>query len=493
MSDFTRAEGYGEVLAAALAAAAAGHTLEATALRVGRRFVGKVRDVYTAGDFTLIVTTDRQSAFDRLLACVPFKGQVLNLVSAFWFEATRHIVANHLVAVPHPALLVARRCRPFLVEIVVRAYLTGSTSTSIWTHYAAGSRSYCGHALRDGMRKNEQLPHVMLTPSTKDDLHDRPLSPAEVVSLGLMTQAEWDFVAERALALFAFGQAQAARRGLILVDSKLEFGRDARTGEILLIDEVFTPDSSRYWLAGSYAARLAEGREPENIDKEFLRLWFRDHCDPYKDAVLPAAPPELVGELSKRYIQLYETITGRRFELPAAGAALGPAALAAELSRAAAGFFPPAPLALRVFADAAAPEGTGGAGGGAGGNAAAGGAVAAALDAAFNAPYSAEAPVATKVALEDAPIALFKQPAAAASACRAAGAAAVSGPAATAAIVAADGPLAEAVATFVAAQSGLPTALIRSAAASGEQHSTSPAFVEGPATAVARLLLAARQ
>ena len=407
--DFTRAEGYGEVLAAALAAVAAGHTLEATALRVGRRFVGKVRDVYTAGDFTLIATTDRQSAFDRLLACVPFKGQVLNLVSAFWFEATRHIVANHLVAVPHPALLVARRCRPFLVEIVVRAYLTGSTSTSIWTHYAAGSRSYCGHALRDGMRKNEPLPHVMLTPSTKDDLHDRPLSAAEVVELGLMTQAEWDFVAQRALALFEFGQAQAARRGLILVDSKLEFGRDARSGEILLIDEVFTPDSSRYWLAASYAARMAEGREPENIDKEFLRLWFRDHCDPYKDAVLPAAPPELVSELSKRYIQLYETITGRRFALPVAGAALGPAVLAAELARGAAEFFPPAPLAVRVFTDAGAAEACSSSGG-----TAAGGAAAAALDAALNAPYASERPVVTRVALEDAPISLFTAPAAAA-------------------------------------------------------------------------------
>ena len=164
-SDFSRPS-YEEVLATALRAVAAGHTLESTRLRAGRRFVGKVRDVYTAGDFTLIVTTDRQSAFDRLLACVPFKGQVLNLVSAFWFEATRHIVANHLVAVPHPNLLVARRCRPFLVEIVVRAYLTGSTSTSIWTHYAAGSRNYCGHALPDGMRKNEPLPRVLLTPST---------------------------------------------------------------------------------------------------------------------------------------------------------------------------------------------------------------------------------------------------------------------------------------------------------------------------------------
>jgi phosphoribosylaminoimidazole-succinocarboxamide synthase len=480
--DFARAD-YGEVLAAALAAAAAGHTLEATALRVGRRFVGKVRDVYTAGDFTLIVTTDRQSAFDRLLACVPFKGQVLNLVSAFWFEATRHIVANHLVAVPHPALLVARRCRPFLVEIVVRAYLTGSTSTSIWTHYAAGSRSYCGHALREGMRKNEQLPQVLLTPSTKDDLHDRPLAPAEVVALGLMTQAEWDFVAQRALALFAFGQAQAARRGLILVDSKLEFGRDARTGEIMLIDEVFTPDSSRYWLAGSYAARFAEGREPENIDKEFLRLWFRDHCDPYKDAVLPAAPPELVGELSKRYIQLYETITGRRFELPAAGAVIGPAPLGAEVAAAAAGFFPPAALALRIFTDATAPEG-----GAAGGNGAAGGAAAAALDGALNAQgYAAAPPVSTRVALEDAPISVFGAPAAAAAACRAA-----ASPAATAAVVAADGPLAEAVAVFVAAQSGLPTALVRSAAVAAS-HGPAPAgFVEGPAAAIAKLLLAGR-
>ena len=477
-SDFSRPS-YEEVLATALRAVAAGHTLESTRLRAGRRFVGKVRDVYTAGDFTLIVTTDRQSAFDRLLACVPFKGQVLNLVSAFWFEATRHIVANHLVAVPHPNLLVARRCRPFLVEIVVRAYLTGSTSTSIWTHYAAGSRNYCGHALPDGMRKNEPLPRVLLTPSTKEDLHDRPLAPAEVVSLGLMTQAEWDFVAERALALFAFGQAQATRRGLILVDSKLEFGRDAVSGEIMLIDEVFTPDSSRYWLAASFAARLAEGREPENVDKEFLRLWFRDHCDPYRDAVLPAAPPELVGELSKRYIQLYETITGRRFELPADGAALGPAQLTDEVQRAAAGFFPPAPLTAAVVTDTGAAELGGGGGGGGGGGVSV--SVIETLDAAVNAPYAAQPPVATRVALEEVAIGMFKEPAAASAACR--GAAAGS----AVAVVAVPGRFGAAVAQFVSAQSGVPTFLVAQTAAGA---GAAPGVVEGSASSLGAFLRA---
>jgi phosphoribosylaminoimidazole-succinocarboxamide synthase len=439
-------ESYAEVLSSTAAAVAAGHTLSSTRLRAGRLFVGKVRDVYTVGDFALVVTTDRQSAFDRLLASVPFKGQVLNLISAFWFEATRHIVANHLVAVPHPALLVARRCRPFLAEIVVRAYLTGSTSTSIWTHYQAGSREYCGHRLPDGMRKNEPLPHVMLTPSTKDDLHDRPISAKEVVSLGLMTQAEWDFVAEKALALFAFGQQQASRRGLILVDTKLEFGRDERSGEILLIDECLTPDSSRYWLSASYAARMAEGREPENIDKEFLRIWFRDHCDPYKDAVLPAAPPDLVAELSKRYIQLYEMITGRQLELPPASAPLGEAVIAAEVAAGAAKFVPPAAKLVRVFADTSAPPS---------------GPAARDLDAKLN-TYSASFPCKTAVAIEEVSLNVFGTPAAAAAACRAGAADGVA-----LAVAAADGRLAEAVAEFVRAQSGLPTLLMRAGGGEG--------------------------
>lgn len=300
------------------AAAAAGYILDDTALSVGRKYRGKVRDTYALPNSLVLITTDRMSAFDRHLASVPFKGAVLNQTTAWWMEQTRHIVPNALVAVPHPNVTIMKRCVPFRVEFVVRAYLTGSTSTSIWVHYSQqGARSYCGHALPEGMKKNQPLPYVMVTPTTKEEAHDRPVSGAEVVSTGLMSQADWDYVSGKALEVFRFGQEQAASRGLILVDTKYEFGRDEATGEILLIDEVHTPDSSRYWLKATYEERMAAGQEPDNIDKEFLRIWFRKNCDPYGDAKLPAAPPELVAELSRRYVKLYEMITGQGFVRPA--------------------------------------------------------------------------------------------------------------------------------------------------------------------------------
>lgn len=275
---------------------------------------GKVRDAYELDEKTLLlVTTDRQSAFDRVLAAVPYKGQVLNLTSAYWFSVTEDIIPNHMLSVPHPNALLARKCDPFPVEFVVRGYITGSTDTSLWKNYAAGSRDYCGLSLPEGLVKNQKLDANVLTPTTKDDAGDRPISPAEIVSLGLMSQADADTCAEAALALFARGQALAAERGLILVDTKYEFGRDS-DGTIRLIDEIHTPDSSRYWVAATYAARMAAGKEPENVDKEFLRLWFADACDPYKDEVLPEAPADLVDELSRRYVMLYEIITGKPFE-----------------------------------------------------------------------------------------------------------------------------------------------------------------------------------
>lgn len=196
--------------------------------------------------------------------------------------------------------------------------MTGSTSTSIWTQYAKGVRSYCGATLAEGLRKNDALPASMVTPTTKAEDHDELISPAEIVARGLMTQAQWDAVSAAALALFAAGQAAASKRGLLLVDTKYEFGTDAE-GNILLIDEIHTPDSSRYWVASTYAERHAAKQEPENIDKEFLRLWFAERCDPYADATLPQAPPELVAELSRRYVLLYETITGLRFAPPPPG------------------------------------------------------------------------------------------------------------------------------------------------------------------------------
>ena len=281
----------------------------------GTKHVGKVRDRYDLGDRLALVTTDRQSAFDRVLAAIPFKGQVLNLTSAWWFEQTRSIVPNHVLDVPDPNVTIARKCEVFPIELVVRGYITGTTSTSLWTVYQKGERRYCGNLLPEGLVKNQKLERNLLTPTTKEAAHDRPISPEEIVAEGWMTRDDWERCSRIALDLFAFGQSKAAEHGLILVDTKYEMGR-ADDGRVLLIDEIHTPDSSRYWLADSYERRLAEGKEPENVDKEFLRLWFRDHCDPYNDPELPAAPDDLVVELSRRYIFLYEKITGRRFDFP---------------------------------------------------------------------------------------------------------------------------------------------------------------------------------
>jgi len=276
------------------------------------RIKGKVRDRYDLGANLALVTTDRQSGFDRMLAKVPYKGQVLNLTSAFWFEQTKDIISNHLINVPHPNVSIVKKCKPFPIEFVVRSYMTGSTSTSIWKNYQNGMRQYCGHTLPEGMKKNQKLSQILLTPTTKEEDHDRLISPQDIVKENWMTQEDWDHCADAALRVFTRGQTLAKERGLILVDTKYEFGKD-EDGNILLIDEVHTPDSSRYWLENSYESRINNGQEPENIDKEFLRLWFADKCDPYKDEVLPDAPKDLVMELSRRYISLYEMITGSVF------------------------------------------------------------------------------------------------------------------------------------------------------------------------------------
>ncbi|CBJ28207.1 conserved unknown protein [Ectocarpus siliculosus] len=281
-----------------------------------KRTVGKVRDTYICDDAIVLVTTDRQSAFDRQLARVPFKGAVLNQTSAWWFEKTRHIAPNHLLGSPHPNVCVGKKCKVFPIEFVMRGYLTGSTSTSIWKNYEKGTRAYCGHTLPEGMSKNQALPMGnILTPTTKDDLHDELISAQEIVSSNRMSQQDWDECSRLAHALFRFGQEAAAERGLILVDTKYELGKDA-DGNIILVDEIHTPDSSRYWVKETYEGNISQGREPENIDKEFLRRWYTQHCDPYKDETVPDAPRELVAELSRRYVMLYEIITGQDFVFP---------------------------------------------------------------------------------------------------------------------------------------------------------------------------------
>jgi len=274
---------------------------------------GKVRDIYQRGDKLILITTDRHSSFDRIIAHIPWKGQVLNQVSAWWFERTKDIVPNHVLAIPDPNVTVARKCAPLPLEAVVRGYLTGVTDTAAWTRYAAGERSFGGIALPDDMRKNQKLSQPIFDPTTKEAAHDRALTAEQMIAEGFVTRDMFDRIKTTALALFERGQEVAKRSGLILVDTKYEFGIDEGNA-LVLIDEIHTPDSSRYWQLDSYAARLAAGEEPQYFDKEFLRLWFRDHCDPYRDTDLPPAPPELVQELSRRYIAMFEQITGRRFE-----------------------------------------------------------------------------------------------------------------------------------------------------------------------------------
>jgi phosphoribosylaminoimidazole-succinocarboxamide synthase len=281
-------------------------------LNLSGRKQGKVRDTYDLGDTLVLITTDRQSAFDRVLASIPFKGAVLNQVSGFWFEKTRHIVQNQVVSIPDPNVTIAKKCEVFPVEFVVRGYLTGSTDTAAWTQYAAGVRTICGNVLPNGMFKNQKFTKPILTPTTKAETHDESISAQQIVERGIIDEKTWEKLATIVFRLFEFGMQTAEQHGLILVDTKYELGID-KNGNILLIDEVHTPDSSRYWLKETYEDRLHKGQEPENIDKEFLRLWFREHCDPYNDKVLPPAPDDLVIELSARYIRLYEMITGRDF------------------------------------------------------------------------------------------------------------------------------------------------------------------------------------
>jgi phosphoribosylaminoimidazole-succinocarboxamide synthase len=283
---------------------------------LGTKKTGKVRDIYSQKDKVILISTDRHSSFDRIIAHIPYKGQVLNQISAFWFEKTKDIVPNHVLAVPDPNVVIAKKCTPLPIEMVVRGYITGVTGTSLWTLYQQGQRDFGNFVLPEGMLKNQKLEKPVLTPTTKSDEHDRPITPQEILAESLLSEEVWNTVAAKAIDLFTRGQRIASDGGLILVDTKYEFGID-ENGDVLLIDEIHTPDSSRYWQADSYQERVQAGKDPEFFDKEFLRLWFKEHCDPYKDAVLPAAPEEMVMELSRRYRQIFEQITGTSFQMPA--------------------------------------------------------------------------------------------------------------------------------------------------------------------------------
>lgn len=295
------------------------HAFGETDLPLPGKTVGKVREWYPLENGKrLIVTTDRLSAFDRILARVPYKGQVLNQLSAWWFDQTRHLSPNHLISIPDPNAVIVTEVEPLLVEVIVRGYISGVTTTALWYRYNLGEREIYGYRFPEGLRKNECLPEPIITPTTKGGPsgHDERLTCAEVVSKGILDAATWEQVQATALSIFKRGQELAQEAGLILVDTKYEFGRapdpKGRSGRILLIDEAHTPDSSRFWKADSYESRFSAGQEPENFDKEFVRIAYADKG--YRgDGEIPSMPDELWAAASERYITIYEMLTGQEF------------------------------------------------------------------------------------------------------------------------------------------------------------------------------------
>ncbi len=287
---------------------------DATIPELPNHYRGKVRDNYDLPDGRrIIIATDRLSAFDRAIAAIPFKGQVLTQTARFWFEQTADLCPNHVLEFPDPNVVVCTRLDILPVEIVVRDYLAGTTATSVWSMYRQGRREMYGLRLPDGLRENEKLPVPIVTPTTKarDGEHDEPISPTEIIGRGLLSAAQWDEVSATAMALFARGRELAAGRGLILVDTKYEFGLD-RAGRIVLADEIHTPDSSRYWFAESYKRRFAAGAPPDSFDKDVLRRWVAARCDPYRDK-LPPIPRDVIAETAAAYIGALEMITGEPF------------------------------------------------------------------------------------------------------------------------------------------------------------------------------------
>jgi len=276
--------------------------------------VGKVRVAYALpNNQRLFITTDRLSAFDQIVAAVPYKGQVLNQLAAWWFANTKDIINNHIISLPDPNATVAISATPLPVEVIVRGVMTGSTSTSIWKQYEQGKREIYGYSFADGIAKNTLLPESIITPTTKGDVgaHDEPLTNAEVVDRGFVDAATWATVQRAALALFARGQEIAKRAGLLLADTKYEFGT-LPNGEVIIIDEMHTPDSSRFWELSSYEERLAAGKEPESLDKEPIRLAL-DAIGYRGDGTPPVLDEAVIATTTLRYIAAYERLTGTAF------------------------------------------------------------------------------------------------------------------------------------------------------------------------------------
>lgn len=283
-------------------------------LPFGKKYQGKVRDYYKKDGIRIMITTDRQSAFDVNLGHIPFKGSVLNMLSAFWFKKTKDIVPNYMIEIPDPNVIVGHECESIPVEMIVRGYLSGSTKTSVWTAYEKGERMIYGLKFPDGMKKNEKLPKPIITPTTHGGGkggHDEKLTRDEIIKRGIIPKKLYEQMEKAVLGLFEYGSKRCKKQGLILVDTKYEFG--LYKGKLTLIDEIHTPDSSRFWIAKTYKARVEKGLEPENFDKEFLRLWYV--AKGYRgDGIPPKMSKQLIGDLSKRYIAVYEKITGTKFK-----------------------------------------------------------------------------------------------------------------------------------------------------------------------------------
>ncbi len=282
--------------------------------QLGEKYQGKVRDNYSKDGKRIIIVTDKLSAFDRIITLIPFKGQVLNQMARFWFEKTKDIVGNHVIEFPDPNVVVAKECKALPVEMVIRGYLTGVTTTSVWHHYQKGERNFCGNKLEDNMKKDQKFPEPILTPSTKAELggHDESVSKEEILKREVITEEQFDYMADVSMKLYKRGVEIAAKQGIILVDTKYEFGID-ENGEIVLIDEIHTPDSSRFWFADEYEKKFETGENQKKIDKEYLRQWLADKGF-IGEGEVPNIPDEIKAETARRYIESYELITGEKFD-----------------------------------------------------------------------------------------------------------------------------------------------------------------------------------
>lgn len=275
---------------------------------------GKVRDAYMYNNKRIIIVTDRQSAFDESVGAVPLKGQVLNQISSWWFNKTADIVPNHIIDIPDPNVMLVKNAKMFPVEVVVRGYITGSTDTSAWVNYKNGVRDFCGNNLPEGLKKNQKFDSPIITPTTKPETGpDMPISAEEIIAQGLVEKEKWEKICDYAMKLYNRGVELAAKRGLIFVDTKYEFGEDEE-GNIIVCDEVNTPDSSRYWVKDTYDERFSQGQEPQSLDKEFLRLYLKEHG--YSKENIQDIPAEIFESLSEKYIELYEKVSGEQFARP---------------------------------------------------------------------------------------------------------------------------------------------------------------------------------